>query len=154
MHTISQSAVWIKAPLTDVGVVIVTSAELPEYFIDTLQVAIKDWDQVAYLVVKQSHEFMLDWLRAGSEASESNSSSLCHASQLLRSVSKGCYLLDVEVSPLPSLTWLGSVCGHTLRFVKLGKVELTDAAMDKQVEKILSVARDLAKSVLQERYSA
>lgn len=151
MHAISESAVWVKEPLADVGVVIVTSAALPKYIIDKLHVAIDDWDQVAYLVVKQSSEFMLDWLRAGAERSESNPSTTCHASQLLRSVSKGCYLLDVEVSPLPSLTWLGSVCGHKLRFVKLGKAALSDPAMDKQVEEILSVTRTLAKSVLEER---
>ena len=65
MHAISQSAVWIKEPSADAGVVIVTSAALPKYMIDKLHVAIDDWDQVAYLAVKQSRELMLDWLRVG-----------------------------------------------------------------------------------------
>lgn len=151
MHAISESAVWVKEPFPDVGVVIVTTAALPKYIIDKLHIAIDNWDQVAYLVVKQSSEFMLDWLRAESIQADSSRPTACHASQLLRSVSKGCYLLDIEASPLPSLTWLGSVCGHKLRFVKLEKTELSNAAMDRQVENILSEVRALAKIILAER---
>lgn len=151
MHAISESAVWVKEPFPDVGVVIVTTAALPKYIIDKLHIAIDNWDQVAYLVVKQSSEFMLDWLRAESIPADSSLPTACHASQLLRSVSKGCYLLDIEASPLPSLSWLGSVCGHKLRFVKLGKIEQSNAAMDRQVENILSEVRALAKIILAER---
>lgn len=151
MHSTLEAAVWIKEPLPDVGVVIVTSAALPKYIIDKLHIAIDDWDQLAYLVVRHSSDFMLDWLRAGLIESESNSPVPCHASQLLRSLTKGCYLLDVEIGPKPDLAWLGSVCGHKLRFVNLGNVALTDAGLDQQVEGILAVARSLAKNVLQDR---
>ncbi|WP_095195257.1 transketolase [Pseudomonas sp. Irchel 3A7] len=151
MHAISQAAVWVKEPSVDAGVVIVTSAALPKYMIDKLHVAIDDWDQVAYLVIKHPGELMLDWLHAGSGATESNPNATCDASQLLRCVSKESFLLDVEVSPLPGLTWLGSVCGHKLRVFEPGKAASSDAAMDQQVEAILSVTRTLAKSVLQER---
>ncbi|NQD96569.1 transketolase [Pseudomonas sp. CrR25] len=152
MHAISESAVWVKEPFPDVGVVIITTAALPKYIIDKLHIAIEDWTQVAYLVVKQSSEFMLDWLRAESIQADSSPPTTCHASQLLSSVSKGCYLLDIEACPLPSLTWLGSVCGHKLRFIKLGKIELSNAAMDRHVDNILSEVRTLAKKILEERY--
>ncbi|NUU36123.1 transketolase [Pseudomonas sp. C2B4] len=151
MHAISQSAVWLKEPSVNAGVVIVTSAALPQYMIDKLHQSIDDWDEVAYLVVKQSRAFMRDWLRAGSDPDDSKLAATCHARQLLRCVAKGCFLLDVEASPIPSLTWLGSVCGHPLRVVRMGKAAASDAAMDQQVEEILSVTRTLAKSVLQER---
>lgn len=148
MHGISQSAVWLKEPSTNAGVIIVTSAALPHYMIDKLRRAIDDWDQVAYLAVEKSEAFMLDWLRAGSSTEQV---STCHASQLLRCVAKGCFLLDVEAGPIPSLTWLGSVCGHPLRVVRMGKAATSDTAMDQQVEEILALTRTLAKSVLQER---
>ena len=150
MHAISQSAIWVKEPLADTGVVIVTSAALPKYMIDKLHMEIDDWDQVAYLVVQQSRAFMLDWLQFGSNPTEAAPATTCRASQLLRGVSKGCFLLDVEVSPIPRLTWLGSVCGHPLRVLKLGDAA-SHAAIDKQVEEILSVTRTLVKSGLQER---
>ncbi|MGZ0714757.1 transketolase [Pseudomonas palleroniana] len=150
MHAISQSAIWVKEPLADTGVVIVTSAALPKYMIDALHMAIDDWDQVAYLVVQQSKAFMLDWLQLGSNPTALVPATTCQASQLLRGVSKGCFLLDVEVSPIPRLAWLGSVCGHPLRVLKLGDAA-SHAALDEQVEEILSVTRTLVKSVLQER---
>lgn len=151
MHAISQSAVWIKEPSADAGVVIVTSAALPKYMIDQLHVAIDDWDQVAYLAVKQSRELMLDWLRVGFNPEQSTRVDACDASQLLRCVSKGSFLLDVEVGAEPCLTWLGSVWGHALRVVELGNVGASNAAMGRQVEDVLSATRSLAKSVLQER---
>ena len=150
MHAISQSAIWVKEPLADSRVVIVTSAALPKYMIDQLHMAIDDWDQVAYLVVQQSRAFMLDWLQFGSNPIESAPATTCRASQLLCGVSKGCFLLDVEVGPIPRLTWLGSVCGHPLRVFTLGDAT-SHAAIDKRVEEILSVTRTLVKSVLQER---
>ena len=151
MHAISQSATWIKEPLADVGVVIVTSAALPKYMIDRLHVAIDDWDQLAYLVVTQPKALMHDWLQVGSEPTEQVPASTCQATRLLSGVSKGCFLLDVEITPIPGLTWLGSVCGHPLRVINPGTPALSGAAMDKQVEVILSMARTLAKNVLQER---
>lgn len=149
MQAISQSAVWIKEPSADAGVVIVTSAALPKYMIDKLHVAIDDWDEVAYLAVTQSRALMLDWLRVGSNPEQSIDA--CDASQLLRGVSKSSFLLDVDVGAVPGLTWLGSVCGHPLRIVELGTIASSNAAMDRQVEEVLSVTRRLAKSVLQER---
>ncbi|WP_024616702.1 hypothetical protein [Pseudomonas kilonensis] len=150
MHAISQSAIWVKEPLADTGVIIVTSAALPKYLIDKLHMEIDDWDQVAYLVVQQSRAFMLDWLQFGSNPIEAVPATTCRASQLLRGVSKGCFLLDVEVSPIPRLTWLGSVCGHPLRVLKLEDAA-SHAAIDKQVGEIISVTRTLVKSGLQER---
>ncbi|WP_053183838.1 hypothetical protein [Pseudomonas thivervalensis] len=150
MLAISQSAIWVKEPLADTGVVIVTSAALPKYMIDTLHMAIDDWDQVAYLVVQQSRAFMHDWLQFGAHSIEPVPASTCRASQLLRGVSKGCFLLDIEDTPIPRLTWLGSVCGHPLRVLKLGEAA-SQAAIDTQVEEILSVTRTLVKSGLQER---
>lgn len=151
MHATSQSAVWIKEPSAEAGVVIVTSAALPKYMIDKLHMAIDDWDQVAYLAVKQSRELMLDWLRVGFNPGQSTRVDACDAGQLLRYVSKGSFLLDVEVGAAPGLAWLGSVCGHPLRVVELGEVASSSAAMDRQVEAVLSATRSLAKSVLQER---
>ncbi|WP_455911932.1 transketolase [Pseudomonas putida] len=151
MHAISQSAVWIKQPSADAGVVIVTSAALPQYMIDKLHVAIDDWDQVAYLAIKQSEALRADWLRAGSSPENSVGGDACFVSQLLCSVSHGSFLLDVEVGMVSGLTWLGSVCGHPLRVVELGKVASSTAAMDQQVEEVLSAARSLAKSLLQAR---
>lgn len=150
MYTTSEFAVWIKQPLPNTGVVIVTHAALPKYVIDQLNIAIDDWDQVAYLIVKQSSELMLDWLRAGSDQSESNPMTACHAAKLLQSVPKNCFLIDAEVSLTPNLSWLGSVCGHKLRFVNLDPPKPSNAAMDQQVEKILSLARTLAKNMLGE----
>ncbi|TFF03461.1 transketolase [Pseudomonas sp. BCA14] len=151
MHAISQSAVWIKEPSADVGVVIVTSAELPKYMIDALHVAIDDWDQVAYLAIKHSEALMADWLRGGSSPEQSAGGYACYASQLLRSVPHGSFLLDVEIGTVPGLAWLGSVHGHPLRVVELGTIALSTAAMDQQVEQVLSATRSLAKSVLQAR---
>lgn len=150
MHAISQPAIWLKEPSADTSVVIVTSAALPNDMIDTLHRALDDWDQVAYLLVKQPRAFMLDWLQFGSTPMEQALAGTCTASQLLRGVSKGCFLLDVEDSPIPRLTWLGSVCGHPLRVFKLGDAA-SQAAIDNQVEEILSATRTLVKSVLQER---
>ncbi|BBH31255.1 transketolase [Pseudomonas sp. St290] len=149
MHAISQSAVWIKEPSADAGVVIVTSAALPKYMIDKLHVAIDDWDQVAYLAVQQSEALMVDWLRGGSGPEQLAEADACYASQLLRAVSHGSFLLDVEVGTVPGLTWLGSVHGHPLRVVELGAIATSTAAMDQQVEQVLSATRSLAKSVLQ-----
>lgn len=151
MHAISQSAVWIKQPSADAGVVIVTSTALPQYMIDKLHVAIDDWDQVAYLAIKQSEALRVDWLRAGSSPENSAGGDACFVSQLLCSVSHGSFLLDVEVGMVSGLTWLGSVCGHPLRVVELGKIASSTAAMDQQVEEVLSAARSLAKSLLQAR---
>ncbi|MDB6443216.1 transketolase [Pseudomonas sp. 21TX0197] len=149
MHAISQSAVWIKEPSADAGVVIVTSAALPKYMIDKLHVTIDDWDQVAYLAVQQSEALKVDWLRVGSSAQPSAGGDACYASQLLRGVPHDSFLL--EVGTVPGLTWLGSVCGHPLRVVELGTIASSTAAMDRQVEEVLSATRRLAKSVLQAR---
>ena len=151
MHAITQSAVWIKEPSADAGVVIVTSAALPPYMIDKLHVAIDEWDQVAYLAVKQSEALRLDWLRAGSSPEPSAGGYACHASQLLRCVSHGSFLLDVEMGTDSGMTWLGSVCGHPLRVVELGTIASSTAQMDQQVEAVLAATRSLAKSVLQAR---
>ncbi|WP_062378685.1 hypothetical protein [Pseudomonas abietaniphila] len=151
MHAISQSAVWIKEPSADVGVVIVTSAALPQYMIDKLHMAIDDWDQVAYLAIKQSEALKADWLRVGSNPEPSAEVAACYASHLLSSVSHGSFLLDVEVGTIPCLTWLGSVHGHPLRVVELDTIASSTAAMDQQVELVLSATRRLAKSVLQAR---
>ncbi|MBZ9780269.1 transketolase [Pseudomonas sp. REP124] len=145
------SATWLKPPSADAAVVIVSSATLPPYMNHQLHRAIDDWDQVAHLVVQQSGAFMQDWLQAGSNPDEPTLAATCQASQLLSCVAKGCFLLDVEVGPVPSLTWLGSVRGHPLRLVRLGKEASSHAAMDQQVEEILALTRTLAKSVLQER---
>lgn len=152
MLGISESAVWVKAPSAEVGVVIVTRAGLPGYISERLRNAIDDWDQVAYLHVREANEFLDDWLRAESSQATPNLDTRCQASQLLRSVSKGCYLLDVEESPSPQLTWLGSVCGHKLHVIRLGESDLSTGAMDRQVEDILAKVSALAKNILEERF--
>jgi len=149
MHAISQSAVWIKEPSADAGVVIVTSAALPKYMIDKLHVAIDDWDQVAYLAVQQSEALMVDWLRGGSGPEQSVGADACYASQLLRAVAHGSFLLGVGVGTVLGLNWLGSVHGHPLRIVELGTIGSSTAVMDQQVEQVLSATRSLAKGVLQ-----
>ncbi|MCD5991190.1 MULTISPECIES: transketolase [Pseudomonas] len=152
MLGISESAVWVKTPSPEVGVVIVTRAGLPGYISERLRSAIDDWDQVGYLHVREPNEFLEDWLRAESSQAALNLDTRCHASQLLRSVSKGCYLLDIEESPSPQLTWLGSVCGHKLHVVRLGESDFSAEAMDQQVEEILAKVSTLAKSILEERF--
>lgn len=152
MLGISESAVWVKAPCAEVGVVIVTRAGLPGYVSERLREAINDWDQVAYLHVKDAHEFLEDWLRAESSLNAPNPNTQCHASQLLRSVSKGCYLLDIEESSSPQLTWLGSVCGHQLHVIRLEETQLSRESMDKQVDEILAKVSLMAKSILEERF--
>ncbi|WDY56924.1 transketolase [Pseudomonas sp. PSKL.D1] len=150
MHAAAQSAVWVKEPSSDAGVIIVTSAALPKYMIDKLHLAIEHWDEVGYLVVTQSNTLMLDWLQGSGQTFET-SASPSYASHLLRGVSKGSYLLDVEVGPEPSLSWLGSVRGHSLRVVKLRETMGSNNAMDNQVEGVLSMVRALVKNVLLER---
>lgn len=151
MQARSQSAIWIKEPSADAGVVIVTSAALPKAMIDQLHMAIDDWDQVAYLVVTHSRQLMLDWLRVGSSPERSPLTPDSDAFQLLRHVARGSFLLDVETGAEPGLTWLGSVCGHPLRVVDLGTVALSSEGMERQVEDVLAATRHLAKSLLQER---
>ena len=152
MLAISESAVWVKAPGAQVSVVIVTRSGLPDSISERLHGAIDDWDQVAYLQVNHAEVFLNDWLRAESAKTAPNLDTHCHASQLLRSVSKGCYLLDIEASPAPQLAWLGSVCGHKLHVVRIGGVELSTDAMDQQVEEILAKVSALAKNILEERF--
>lgn len=152
MPGIWESAVWIKAPTPEVGVVIVIRAGLPDYISNRLQSAIDDWDQVGYLQVRHPDAFLDDWLRAESSHAAPNLDTPCHARQLLRSVSKGCYLLDIEQTPCPDLAWLGSVCGHKLHMVRLEGSQLSAADMDRQVDEILSKVSALAKSILEERF--
>jgi len=151
MQATSESAIWIKAPMADVAVVIVISASLPHPFIDQLHGAINGWDQVACLVVEYPTALLSDWLRSGSNPTESASTSSSQAQLLLNSVPPNCYLLDVEADPVPGLAWLGSVLGHKLRVVELNGIAHTDAAMDEAVEQVLSAVRTLAKILLQER---
>lgn len=150
MHMKSEFAVWIKGPMANAGVVIVISPSLPRYIAHKLQIAIDDWDQVACLRVEQPKQLMHDWLRAETSPSESVSPP-CVANQLLGSIAKSCLLLAVEVAPASHLTWLGSVCGHKLRFVELDSAAQSYEVMDRQVEQVLSVARSLAKDLLLER---
>ncbi|MNI38116.1 hypothetical protein D3C73_922460 [compost metagenome] len=151
MQARSQSAIWIKEPSADVGVVIVSSVELPKYMIDQLHLAIDDWDQVAYLAVNQSRQLMLDWLRVESGSPPSSLADASDARQLLCRVAKGSFLLEVEAGTSPGLAWLGSVCGHPLRVIDLGAVASSVEQMDQQVEQVLAAIRRLAKSLLQER---
>lgn len=159
MGAIAESAAWLKVPSSDVGVVIVTRAGLPDYIGERLRSAIDDWDQVAYLRVNHTDDFLNDWLRAESSQDAPNLNVTCHASQLLRSVSKGCYLLDVESNACTELTWLGSVCGHKLHVVQLNgtglsTTELSTATMDQHVDEILTKVSALAKNILEERFTA
>jgi hypothetical protein len=90
-------------------------------------------------------------LQVGSSPEPSDGAYACHASQLLRGVSHGSFLLDVETGTNSGMTWLGSVFGHPLRVVELGEVASSTAQMDQQVEAVLAATRSLAKSVLQAR---
>lgn len=151
MDVMSRAAAWIKEPSADVGVVIVVSASLPEYIVDQVQVAIDDWDQVAYLAVQRPADLMLDWLQSGAKPTQSTTPSVGQARQLLSPVCPNCFLLDVEVEAVPSLAWLGSVCGHKLRVLELSLAALSKVEMDQHVERILAAARSLARCLLQER---
>ncbi|SCX85677.1 transketolase [Pseudomonas sp. NFACC37-1] len=151
MDVMLQAAAWIKEPSPDVGVVIVISASLPKYIIDQVHIALDDWDQVAYLAVHRPAELMRDWLQSGAKPTQSGTPSHGQARQLLSPVCPNCFLLDVEVEAIPSLAWLGSVCGHKLRVLELSLDGLSNVEMDQQVERILSAARTLARCLLQER---
>lgn len=87
---------------------------------------------------------MLDWLQSGAKPTQSGTPSRGQARQLLSPVCPNCFLLDVEVNAIPSLAWLGSVCGHKLRVLELSLDGLSNVEMDQQVERILSAARTLA----------
>ncbi|MGF6695367.1 hypothetical protein M2318_005469 [Metapseudomonas resinovorans] len=157
MLTVSEFATWVKEPSREVAVVIVSSAGLPKYIIDGLNVAIADWEEVAYLIVRDMDSLQENWLNTGSEQESKSKLANCQASELLRSISKSCYLLDVEEGGQVRMAWLGSVCGHKLRFLQLDQVMSADspkATLDAQVERVLSAARALVKTILEERFLA
>lgn len=158
MLATAELATWVKAPSNDAAVVIVSSASLPRHLIDTLHLAIVDWDEVAYLCVNDTDALQQNWLNGESRQGNLNPSSNCQASAILRSISKRCYLLDVEENGGQArLAWLGSVCGHQLRFLQLDQVISPDspnATLERQAERVLYAARGLVKGVLEERYLA
>lgn len=155
MHIDSQRAQWLKPTSQETGVIIVSNANLPQYIIDTLNTEISDWEQVAYLVIKQSTQLEEEWLDAENRAFSAQKPSSCEANGLLSSIPKTCYLLDVEASHRAHLSWLGSVCGHKLHFFeleKLGEQAPSKASMDSQVEEILAATRHLVKNYLQDHF--
>jgi hypothetical protein len=138
-------------------VVIVSNAGLPKYLIDRLHMAIVDWSEFSYLIVRDPRQLQDNWLDAENRQDCPGEDANCVASQLLRAVSKNCYLLDVEDGDQACLAWLGSVCGHELRYLRLRQtvsLESSKSSMDEQVEQILSVGRELLRHILEERLGA
>ncbi|RMQ41673.1 hypothetical protein ALQ04_00561 [Pseudomonas cichorii] len=151
----SQRAHWLKPTSQETGVIIISNASLPSYLIETLHSEISDWEQVAYLVIKQSSQLEEEWLHAESQAFSAQKPSSCEADGLLSSIPKTCHLLDVEAGDRARLSWLGSVCGHKLHFFELEQFEEqapSKASMDVQVEEILAATRHLVKRYLQDHF--
>ena len=152
MTVTTKCAVWIKQPTRDVGVVVVSSASLPQGFIQRLSAALDDWDEVAYLMVERGEQLQSDWLHAEGAAVSSG----CEATQLLRAIPKGCFLLDIEDGQNARLTWLGSVYGHTLRFLELAQMTTDSPAalLTSEAERVVLMAQMLVKQLLEERFTS
>lgn len=153
MLAISRYARWVKPPLQDVAVVIVSSTALDPEVSDQLAVAIAEWNEVAHLRVEDMDGLQADWLAANEGQPPRTGLAACEASELLRSVSQRCYLLDLESGGHVRLAWLGSVCGHALRCLQLDPAMPAQGAAHEQVERVVGVARALVKTLLQERFT-
>lgn len=153
MLAISKFARWLKDPSGDVAVVIVSSAALAEDVSHGLEAAIADWNEVAHLRVEDMEGLQANWLATD----VAHAAGECQASEMLRAVSKRCYLLDLESDGPVRLAWLGSVCGHELRCLQLEPALSAQAQAQiqaqEQVAQVMEVARSLVKTILEERFA-
>lgn len=143
----SARTLWIKEPAAGVAVVIVSSTDLSGTLALRLKTALEDWDEVAYLQVFDPTALQQEWLAA--ENQRAGFACTCQASAVLGGLGKNCLLLDIENGRRGELAWLGSVCGHTLRFLELQAGEHLD---ESQCERIVAALRDLVKHQLEGRY--
>lgn len=153
MLAISRFARWLKEPSRDVAVVIVSSAALAEDVSHGLEGAIANWNEVAHLRVEDMDGLQANWLAASGKPASTLDTSECQASELLRAVSKRCFLLDLESAGSVRLAWLGSVCGHELRCLQLEPALLAEGETQAQVARVVDVARSLVKTILEERFA-
>ncbi|MGE7990158.1 transketolase [Pseudomonas sp. NPDC089554] len=149
MLAISKFARWLKEPSREVAVVIVSSTALAEDVSQGLEAAIADWNEVAHLRVEDMEGLQANWLATD----VAHASGECQASELLRAVSKRCYLLDLESDGSVRLAWLGSVCGHELRCLQLEPALAAQGEAQEQVVRVVEVARSLVKTILEERFA-
>jgi hypothetical protein len=139
---------WIKPPTANVALVLVGGTGLPQALASALHDAIAGWEQVAYLHVFDAQGLQRDWLNAENQriAFDSN----CEIGARLKLLPHNCVLLDLEQDTGGQLAWLGSVCGHSLRFIEL---QSGASDVDAQLRRILDTAQELVKHQLQDHFS-
>lgn len=153
MLAISKFARWLKEPSHEVAVVIVSTSALAEDASLGLAAAISGWNEVAHLRVEDMDGLQANWLEAAGKPASAFEANPCQASELLRAVSKRCYLLDLESAGPVRLAWLGSVCGHELRCLQLEPALAAEGQAQEQVARVVEVARSLVKRILEERFA-
>lgn len=139
---------WIKAPSTNVALVLIEGNRMPQSLASALHDAIVGWEQVAYLHISDAQGLQRDWLNA--ENQRVGFDSTCEIGTMLKALPHNCVLLDLEQDNGGQLAWLGSVCGHSLRFIELQSGVTEEAA---QLQRILDTARELVKHQLQDHFS-
>jgi hypothetical protein len=148
MSNASLKSQWIKAPNPNVALVLVEGNRMPQALACALHAAIDGWEQVAYLHIDDADGLQRDWLNAENQRVGFDSN--CEISAVLRPLPHHCVLLDLEQDAGGQLAWLGSVCGHSLRFLELQSGE---SDVDAQLQRILDTARELVKHQLQDHFS-
>lgn len=148
MSTASLKSQWIKAPSTNVALVLVEGNRISQSLASALHEAIAGWEQVAYLHINDAQGLQREWLNAENQRVGFDSN--CEIGTVLKALPHNCVLLDLEQDTGGQLAWLGSVCGHSLRFIELQSGE---SAVDAQLQRILETARELVKHQLQDHFS-
>jgi len=148
MSTAPLKSQWIIAPTATVTLVLVEGDSMPPVLASALQQAVAGWEQVAYLHISDAGGLQREWLDAENQRTAFNSSS--EIGTVLKGLPHGCVLLDLEQDSGGQLAWLGSVCGHSLRFIELQSGEINQPA---QLRRILDTAQELVKHQLQAHFS-
>ncbi|MGI4836135.1 MAG: hypothetical protein ACRYF9_00785 [Janthinobacterium lividum] len=148
MSIASLKSQWIKAPNANVALVLIESNRMPQALALALHDAITDWEQVAYLHISDAMGLQREWLNAENQRTAFSSTS--EIGSVLKALPHNCVLLDLEHDSGGQLVWLGSVCGHSLRFIDLQSGE---SDMDAQLRRILDTAQELVKHQLQDHFS-
>lgn len=147
MSIASLRSQWIKAPNANVALVLVEGNRMPQALATALHTAIAGWEQVAYLHISDAPALQREWLNAENQRTAFSSTS--EIGTLLKALPHHCVLLDLEQDTGGQLAWLGSVCGHSLRFIELQSGESDVAAQLRRIH----TARELVKHQLQDHFS-
>jgi hypothetical protein len=148
MSTTALKSHWLKAPASNVALALIEGNSMPPALAAALQEAVAGWEQVAYLHIVDASGLQREWLDAENRRTGFTSSS--EIGTVLRALPHHCVLLDLEQDSGGQLAWLGSVCGHSLRFVELQAGASDQAA---QLRRILDIAQELVKHQLQAHFS-